>query len=87
MESAAPLATSMLASIAVPRSRAPMTASGPPMAIAIRRATTLSSSVAGSRLMTSESTFCLSEIEMPKSPWATPESQMKNCSTSDLSKP
>ena len=87
MESAAPLATSMPASTAVPRSRAPMTASGPPIATAISSATMLSSSVAGSRFITRPSTSCRSEIDVPKSPCATPASQMKNCSSSDLSRP
>ena len=87
MESAAPLATSMPASTAVPCSRAPMMASGMPMASAMRSATIASSSVAGSRLSTSDSTSWRSEIEVPKLPDSTPDSQMKYCSTIDLSRP
>ena len=87
MESAAPLATSMPASTAVPCSRAPIIASGIPMASAMRSATMDSSSVAGSRLSTSDITSCLSEIEVPKSPDSTPDSQMKYCSMIDLSNP
>ena len=87
MESAAPLATSMPASTAVPCSRAPRIARGMPMASAMKSATIESSRVAGRRFSTSDSTSCLSEIEVPKSPRSTPDSQMKYCSTSDLSRP
>ena len=50
----------------------------------MKSATIESSSVAGSRLSTSDSTSCLSEIEVPKSPRSTPDSQMKYCSTMRL---
>jgi hypothetical protein len=57
------------------------------MTIAMAKARTDSSNVAGKRPKTSAKPGCFKVIEVPKSPFNTPAPQMKNCCKIDLSKP